>query len=87
MTRSIGYQYANKGIRCNAIAPGGVNTNIIHGMEPHPFGYDRMIAGTANAPNSTQPQAIAELALYLATESSGFVNGAIMVADGGWTTY
>lgn len=87
LTKNIGYQYANKGIRCNAIAPGGVNTNITHGMDPHPFGYDRMNAGTGNIPESAQPPAIAELALYLASESSGFVNGAVMVADGGWTAY
>ena len=87
LTKSIGYQYSTKGIRCNAIAPGGVNTNIIHGMEPHPFGYDRMSAGTGNLPESAQPVAIAELALFLASESSSFINGAVMVADGGWTAY
>lgn len=87
LTKSIGYQYANKGIRCNAIAPGGVNTNIIHGMEPNPFGYDRMIAGAGNMSQSAQPEAIAELSLYLANEPSGFINGAVMVADGGWTAY
>lgn len=87
LTRNIGYQYAGKGIKCNAIAPGGVTTNILQGMEPEPFGLERMTAGTGNLPDNAQPDAIAELALYLATESSGFINGAVMVADGGWTAY
>lgn len=87
LTRNIGYQYAGKGIQCNAIAPGGVSTNIMQGMEPEPFGFERMNAGTGNLPDSAQPDAIAELALYLAAEPSGFINGAIMVADGGWTAY
>lgn len=87
LTRNIGYQYAGKNIQCNAIAPGGVSTNILQGMEPEPFGYGRMNAGTGNLPDSAQPEAIAELALYLATEPSGFINGAVLVADGGWTAY
>lgn len=87
LTRNIGYQYAGKGIKCNAIAPGGVTTNILQGMEPEPFGLERMSAGTGNLPESAQPDAIAELALYLAAEPSGFINGAVMVADGGWTAY
>lgn len=87
LTRNIGYQYAGKGIKCNAIAPGGVDTNIQQGMEPDPFGLDRMTAGTGNLPENAQPDAIADLALYLATEPSGFINGAVMVADGGWTAY
>ncbi|QHS55303.1 SDR family oxidoreductase [Mucilaginibacter sp. 14171R-50] len=87
LTRNIGYQYAGKGIQCNAIAPGGVATNILQGIQPEPFGYERMNAGTGNIPESAQPDAIAELALYLATEASGFINGAVLVADGGWTAY
>ncbi|HTK19471.1 MAG TPA: SDR family oxidoreductase [Mucilaginibacter sp.] len=87
LTRNIGYQYAGKGIKCNAIAPGGVATNILQGMEPEPFGLERMTAGAGNLPDNAQPDAIAELALFLATEPSGFINGTVMVADGGWTAY
>jgi len=87
LTKSIGYQYAQKGIRCNAIAPGGVETNIVYGMEPHPFGFERMNAGTGNAPRSADPSEIAELALFLASEKSSFINGSVITADGGWTAY
>lgn len=87
LTKNIGYQYAEKNIRCNAIAPGGVTTNIVQGMEAHPFGYDRMSAGTANAPRSADPSEIADVALFLASEKSSFINGAVITADGGWTAY
>ncbi len=87
LTKNIGYQYAEKNIRCNAIAPGGVNTNIVYGMEPQPFGFERMNAGTGNAPPAANPEAIAELALFLASEKSVFINGAVLTADGGWTAY
>jgi len=87
LTKNLAYQYAEKNIRCNAIAPGGVNTNIVYGMEPHPFGFERMSAGTGNAPPAANPDAIAELALFLASEKSAFMNGSVVTADGGWTAY
>lgn len=87
LTRNIGYQYANKNIRCNAIAPGGVNTNITLGMESDPFGFDRMNAGTGNMPSAGNPEDIAELALFLADSRSAFINGSVITADGGWTAY
>lgn len=87
LTRNIGYQYAEKNIRCNAIAPGGVNTNIVYGMESQPFGFERMNAGTGNAPPAANPDTIAELALFLASEKSAFINGTVITADGGWTAY
>jgi len=87
LTKNIGYQYAGKQIRCNAIAPGGVNTNIVYGMESNPFGQERMMAGAANMPAAAQPGAIAEVALFLALDKSSFINGAVLTADGGWTAY
>lgn len=87
LTKSIGYQYALKNIRCNAIAPGGVNTNIIQGMKTDPFGFDRMNAGAANNPRIAEPSEIAELALFLASDKSSFLNGTVVTADGGWTAY
>lgn len=87
LTKNIGYQYANKNIRCNAIAPGGVNTNITLGMTAEAFGFDRMTAGTGNMPPLGNPEDIAKLALFLANPSSAFINGAVITADGGWTAY
>mgnify|MGYP001031999881 CR=1 FL=1 len=87
LTKSIGYQYADKGIRCNAIAPGGINTNILHDVEFNPFGFDRMNAGSSNMPSSGEPEDIAAIALFLASEKSKFMNGAVVTADGGWTAY
>lgn len=87
LTKNIGYDYAQKGIRCNAIAPGGVNTNITHAMEPHPFGMERMMAGANNIPPAANPDNIAELALFLASDGAAFINGSVITADGGWTAY
>jgi NAD(P)-dependent dehydrogenase (short-subunit alcohol dehydrogenase family) len=87
LTKNIGFMYAQKGIRCNAIAPGGVNTNIGKNMKPNPFGYERCVAGAASMPRMGEPNEIANTALFLACADSSFVNGSVITADGGWTAY
>lgn len=87
LTRNVAYVYAKTGVRCNAIAPGGVQTTIGDKMHPHPFGYERTSAGLANAVRVGQPEEIAAIALFLATPESSYVNGAVLTADGGWTAY
>jgi len=87
LTKNIGFMYATKGIRCNAIAPGGVNTNIGQGMHPNAFGYEKLSLGLATNPRMAEPIEIAELALFLASDKSSFINGSVVTADGGWTAY
>lgn len=87
LTKNIGYMYAKTGLRCNAIAPGGVATTIGQKMKPHPFGYERMAAGVGNNIRTAEPDEIARIALFLASDASSFINGAVLTADGGWTAY
>ena len=87
-TKNVAFQYATKGIRCNAIAPGGVNTNIGTTMsEPSEFGLERVMSGAGNNPRSGEPEEIATVALFLASDDSSFVNGDVIVADSGWMAY
>lgn len=53
----------------------------------NPFGMERTQPGMALNPRMGQPAEIAQLALFLASEEAGFVNGAVITADGGWTAY
>lgn len=88
LTKNVGYQYASLGIRCNAIAPGGVNTNISASMTaPNPFGAEKAMAGMGLNPRLGEPEEIAKVALFLASEDSSFVNGTTITADAGWTAY
>lgn len=88
ITKNIAFQYAMKGIRCNAICPGGVDTEIGVGISnPSPFGLERAMSGAANNPRSGSAEEIANIALFLASEESSFVNGVTLVADAGWTAY
>jgi NAD(P)-dependent dehydrogenase (short-subunit alcohol dehydrogenase family) len=88
LTKNIGFQYAKMGIRCNAIAPGAVNTNIGNTIyNPSAFGMDRVMTGINLNPRVGEPEEIAMIALFLASDDASFVNGAIIQADAGWTAY
>jgi NAD(P)-dependent dehydrogenase (short-subunit alcohol dehydrogenase family) len=87
LTKNVAYMYAKTGLRCNAIAPGGVATTIGSKMRPHPFGYERMAAGAGNNVRIGQPEEIAAVALFLASDDSSLLNGAVVTADAGWTAY
>jgi NAD(P)-dependent dehydrogenase (short-subunit alcohol dehydrogenase family) len=83
-TRSVAYHYALKGIRCNVICPGGVATNISV-RQPDPLGYERLTTTLGMNVRTAQPEELAQIALFLASDDSSFVNGEVLVADGGWT--
>ena len=87
IVRHTAYAYQKEGIRCNAIAPGSINTEIGTAMGmPDMDGYTRIqpIIGL-----STMGQAsdIAKTALFLASDESSFINGQIIAVDGGWTSF
>jgi len=88
LTKNIGFQYALLGIRCNAIAPGGVNTNIGKTIDnPDKFGMERAVSGSGNNPRMGEAVEIAQLALFLGSDDSSYINGTVVTADGGWTAY
>lgn len=88
LTLNTAFMYADKNIRCNAIAPGGVETNIGSSMKNiSEFGMERQSLGMGIMPRSGQPEELAKAALFLASDDSSFINGDVLVADGGWTAY
>ncbi|MBC2100664.1 SDR family oxidoreductase [Listeria booriae] len=87
-TKNVGFQYANKNIRCNAIAPGAVNTNIGTTLyAPDEFGQERAMIGMGTNPRVGEASEIAKVALFLGSDDSSFVNGTVITADAGWTAY
>jgi 2-keto-3-deoxy-L-fuconate dehydrogenase len=88
LTRSIAADYVARGIRCNAICPGTVNTPSLE-ARVEALGGDREQAWKsfiARQPMGRlgEPQEIAALAVYLASDESAFVTGTIHIIDGGW---
>lgn len=87
LTRNTAAVYHDQGIRCVAIAPGGVKTNIAKTIDnPHELGSQKLSKGVGPAPMG-EPEEIAALAAFLASDEASFVNGSVIVADGGWTAY
>ncbi len=90
LTQNTGYMYAKAGIRCNAIAPGAVATNIAETIDFSkitPLVNDRIMPGTALSPRTGEANEIAKAALFLASDDSSFINASVLVADGGWLAY
>ncbi len=90
LTKNTGYMYSKSGIRCNAIAPGAVNTNIgdtIDFSKITPLVNERIMPGMALNPRTGEPSEIAKVALFLASDDSSFVNASVITVDGGWSAY
>jgi len=85
LTKSIAQFYGSKGIRCNVLCPGAIGTGISLGGVPHDEGLQRLMKINELNPRVAAPREIAEVALFLASDAASFVNGATLVADGGWT--
>ncbi|PKQ37637.1 MAG: 3-ketoacyl-ACP reductase [Actinobacteria bacterium HGW-Actinobacteria-1] len=87
LTKQTAFRYAQEGIRCNAIAAGAVETNIMQSVDPtkmDPAGSARCQTYYAAIPGQLKPEEIANLALFLASDESTKINGAIIPADAGW---
>lgn len=88
LTRSVAADFVSQGIRCNAICPGTVETPSLDGRMRAQGNYDEARAAfIARQPMGRigRPDEIAELAIYLASDMSGFMNGSIITIDGGWS--
>jgi 2-keto-3-deoxy-L-fuconate dehydrogenase len=87
LTKSVAADFVAQGIRCNAICPGTVDTPSLQ-ARLHAYGdYAKTRAEfEARQPVGRlgKPEEIAALALYLASDESGFTTGQIHVIDGGW---
>jgi meso-butanediol dehydrogenase/(S,S)-butanediol dehydrogenase/diacetyl reductase len=88
LTKSIAVDYAEKGIRCNALLPGTVHSpwiGKILAQQPDPEGERRRMEARQPIGRMGTPEEIARAALYLCSDDSTFVTGTGLVIDGGLT--
>ncbi len=85
LTKNIAATYGSKGIRCNGMVLGAVQTAIGIGPDPSPLGTEMLQKACATMPRVADPSEIANLALFLVSKESSFLNGSCVVIDGGWT--
>ena len=84
LTQNTAYMYAGSRIRCNVLCPGGVETEVMNSQTNiSQFGMGRIMAGLDRSIPAGKPQDIASGVLFLASGEARFMNGAVMVVDGG----
>lgn len=88
LTRNTAYTYGKQGVRCNAICPSGVNTNIGQSMPQDKLNLAGLGAITPvhqSAVRTAEPAELASLVTFLLSDEASNVNGAIIPNDGGWS--
>ena len=87
MTKHTAWRYLKEGIRCNAIAAGAVETNIVSSVDQNLMdskGSERANVYYGLIPAQLKPIDIANLVLFLASDEARYINGTVIPADGGW---
>ena len=88
LTKALALEHAEDGIRVNAVAPGEVNTPMIKaGRDKPPTGDELQELADATIPikRLAEPEEIAEVVLFLASEKSSYMTGSIVPVDAGYT--
>lgn len=88
LTRSVAADFVSKGIRCNAICPGTVETPSLDDRMRAQGDYEAARAAfIARQPMGRigTPEEIAELVVYLASDAASYMTGSVITIDGGWS--
>lgn len=84
LTKSSAFAYTGTGVRVNAVAPGGVATNIEAKFDS-PMFLDRFSVASAVMPAPTTADQLAASISFLLSDDGVNINGAILPSDGGWS--
>jgi len=81
-TRSLAVEYGEKGITCNALAPGFVKTRFTSALQERQQ-FNDFLQASVPLGRWADPEDIAPAVTYLASRAGGFVNGHVLAIDGG----
>jgi len=86
LTKHLAVEWAGKGIRVNAVAPGTINTERVQRLPEEPGGpeYLEVIKAAHPMGRLGEPSEVAKAILFLASDEASFITGAILPVDGGF---
>jgi NAD(P)-dependent dehydrogenase (short-subunit alcohol dehydrogenase family) len=87
LTKQLAFDYGRHGIRANAICPGAIATGMTVELRTPELGNEHVNAAIEGTPAGRwgEPEEVANLALFLASDEASFIHGVPVLVDGGWT--
>ncbi len=87
LTKVLAIEWADRGIRVNALAPGYVDTDLIRDLIARGLVDRARLEGRIPIHRLATPEEVAEAAVFLASDAARYMTGTILTIDGGWTAY
>jgi NAD(P)-dependent dehydrogenase (short-subunit alcohol dehydrogenase family) len=86
LTKHLAVEWAGRGIRVNAVAPGTINTERVKAMAEEPGGPEYLETVKKGHPMGRlgEPEEVANAILFLASKEASFITGAVLAVDGGY---
>lgn len=83
-TKQLDYDYCRDGIRANAIAPGAIKTPMNQADFAGDAEMAKWVASETPAGRWAEPEEVADVTLFIASEAANYMHGSVVPLDGGW---